>query len=94
MQDANSKDFVHANDTGTEIMSPTGNIHTLLAASDRRGKKKPNKNKIIMLLSIETFSSIKSQGGISLPQKTRSLVRLLLGHFNIVEKLQFAAKHL
>lgn len=47
-----------------------------------------------MLLSIKTFSSIKSQGDFSLPQKTISLVHLLLGHLNIAEKLQFAAKHL
>lgn len=47
-----------------------------------------------MLLHAKSFLSMKSQGDISLPQKTRSLVHLLLGHSNITEKLQFAANHL
>lgn len=85
---------MHVNDTGTEIMTSTGNIHTILAALNRRGGKKTQNKKIIMLLSAKTFSSVKSQGDISLPQKTRSLVHLLLGHSNIAEKLQFAANHL
>lgn len=83
----NAKDFMHANDTGTEIQESTGNIHTTLVVLDRR-------KKVRMLLSAKTFSSIKSEGDTSLPEKSRSLVHLLLGHCRTAEKLQFAANPL
>lgn len=85
---------MHANDTGTEIMTSTRNIHTSLTALDRRGEKRKNKQEVILLLSAKTFSSVESQGNVSLPQKTRSLVHSLPDHSNTAEELQFAANNL